>query len=197
MLNSALAIIQDEHRSLAAVMHGLKYLVREAREKGTKPDYKLLWAMIYYIEAFPQKLHHPKESAYLFKRLRERTGEADEVLAQLERQHEEGPENVKEMERALGHMEAGAADGFEAFAASVDRFADLMWNHMNLEEKVVIPLAKKHLTPVDWVEIAEAFGANGDPRFGVNPDHEFRDLFSRIVNLAPPPIGVGPLGEDA
>jgi hypothetical protein len=66
---------------------------------------------------------------------------------------------------------------------------------MNLEEKVVIPLAKKHLTPADWIEIAEAFGENGDPRFGATPDHEFRDLFSRIVNLAPPPIGVGPSGE--
>ena len=63
---------------------------------------------------------------------------------------------------------------------------------MALEEKVALPLAKKHLSAEDWSEIAEAFGATGDPRFGAKPDHEFRDLFTRIVNLAPPPIGVGP-----
>ena len=33
--------------------------------------------------------------------------------------------------------------------------------------------------------------------FGAEPDHEFRALFSRIVNLAPPPIGVGPSGTAA
>ncbi|MBM3392698.1 MAG: hypothetical protein FJY34_12125 [Betaproteobacteria bacterium] len=44
----------------------------------------------------------------------------------------------------------------------------------------------------DWVEIAQALGTNGDPRFGAEPDHEFRSLFSRIVNLAQTPIGVGP-----
>jgi len=192
MLNSALAILHDEHRSLAAIVHGLKYLIREVREKGAEPDFKLLWAMIYYIDAFPERLHHPKENAYLFAKLRQRTHEADEVLNELERQHLEGANHVRELEHALGYYEAGKPDGFINFAGAVERFAEETWNHMNMEEKVVIPLAKKYLTGEDWVEIAQAFGENGDPRFGEQPDHEFRDLFTRIVNLAPPPIGVGP-----
>lgn len=192
MLNSALAILHDEHRSLAAIVHGLKYLIREVREKGAAPDFKLLWAMIYYIDAFPEKLHHPKENAYLFSKLRQRTHEADDVLNQLERQHLDGARHVRELEHALGYYEAGKPDGFANFAGAVEKFAEETWNHMNMEEKVVIPLAKKYLTGEDWVEIAQAFGENGDPRFGEQPDHEFRDLFTRIVNLAPPPIGVGP-----
>ncbi len=195
MLNAALTIIHDEHRSLVAVVHGLKYLLREAREKSHPPDFKLLWAMLYYIDAFPQKLHHPKENAYLFARLRSRTHDADAVLDQLERQHVEGSRQVRELESALGYFEAGKPNGFDVFGAAVDKFAEDVWQHMNVEEKVVIPLAKKCLTAADWVEIAEAFGENGDPRFGAESDHEFRNLFSRIVNLAPPPIGVGPNGE--
>lgn len=192
MLNSALAILHDEHRSLAAIVHGLKYLIREVRENNNQPDFKLMWAMIYYIDAFPERLHHPKENAYLFARLRQRTHEADEVLDALEKEHIEGARQVRELEHALGYYEADKPNGFELFAAAVEKFADETWQHMNLEEKVVIPLAKKYLTPEDWVEIATAFGENGDPRFGAEPDHEFRNLFSRIVNLAPPPIGVGP-----
>lgn len=42
MLNSALATIHDEHRSLAAIVHGLKYIIREVREKGVAPDFKLI-----------------------------------------------------------------------------------------------------------------------------------------------------------
>lgn len=192
MLNTALTIILDEHRSLAAVTHGLRFIVREMREKDAEPDGKLLWAMLYYIDTFPQKLHHPKEDAYLFRRLKMRTRAADKAIMELEHQHRAGAEHVRALEMALGRYQAGAPGGREAFMAAAETFADEIAVHMALEENVVIPLAKQHLEPEDWVEIAQAFGENGDPRFGAEPDHEFRSLFSRIVNLAPPPIGVGP-----
>ena len=192
MLNSALAIIRDEHRSLAAVVHGLRYLVREINEGNSKPDFRLLWAMIFYLDEFPEKLHHPKENTYLFARLRQRTREADAVIAELESQHVVGARHIRELELALGHYEAGMPDGLEAFSAAVDKFADETMKHMALEESTVLPLAKEHLTGADWVEIGAAFSENGDPRFDTEADQECRDLFTRIVNLAPPPIGVGP-----
>jgi hemerythrin-like domain-containing protein len=192
MLNTALTIILDEHRSLAAVIHGLRFLLREMKEKGTEPDFKLLWAMVFYIESFPQKQHHPKENAYLFRKLKARTHEADAVVAELEQQHADGDRHVKELELALGRFEAGAPNGLEEFSAAAENFANEVVRHMALEENVVIPLAKQHLKPEDWAEIADAFGQNGDPRFDHESDQEFRHLFTRIVNLAPPPIGVGP-----
>lgn len=192
MLNNALAIIHDEHRALGAVLHGLRFLVREMQEKATAPDFKLLWAMVYYMDAFSERLHNPREDAYLFARLKERTHEADDIVATLERQHAESGEHIRQLELALGQLEAGATGGLQAFAQAAENLTEEAWQHMSLEEKTVIPLAKKHLTTEDWVGIAEAFGEHGDPRFGAKPDHEFRDLFTRIVNLAPPPIGVGP-----
>jgi hypothetical protein len=59
---------------------------------------------------------------------------------------------------------------------------------MNLESKVILPAAQKHLTAEDWAEIADAFAENGDPRFSVENDDEFRQLFARILNLAPGPV---------
>lgn len=192
MLNSALTIIHDEHRSLAAVIHGLRYLVHEMRTQDAKPDFRLLWAMIYYLDEFPEKLHHPKEEVYLFARLRQRTREADEIVAQLERQHQAGIRSVRNLELALGHFEAGMPEGLDRFSSAVDMFGEETLKHMAFEENTLIPLARKHLTAEDWVEIGAAFGENGDPRFDAGTDHECHDLFSRIVNLAPPPIGVGP-----
>jgi len=195
MLNRALAIIHDEHRSLGAVLHGLRFLVREMLAKQANPDFKLLWSMIYYMDAFSERLHNPREDTYLFARLKERTHEADEIIATLEHQHAEGADHLKHLEQALGQLEAGMPGSMEAFAKAAEAHIEEAWQHMNLEEKVAIPLAKKYLTPEDWISIAEAFGESGDPRFGTKPDHEFRDLFTRIVNLAPPPIGVGPAHE--
>lgn len=192
MLNSALSIIHDEHRSLAAVVHGLRYLVHDSQTKNSRPDFQVLWAMIFYLEEFPEKMHHPKENTYLFARLRQRTHDADAILAELEQQHSAGAQHVRDLELALGHYEAGKSDGLEKFSAAVEKFSDEILKHMALEESILIPLARKHLTAEDWVEIGAAFSENGDPRFDTGADHEYRDLFSRIVNLAPPPIGVGP-----
>jgi hemerythrin-like domain-containing protein len=192
MLNRALAIIHDEHRSLGAVLHGLRFLVREALEKGRELDFKLLWAMIYYMDAFSQRLHDPREEAYLFAKLMERTREADEIIARLKQQHADSAEHLRQLELMLGQLEAGVPGSLAAFASEVEQQVEDARQHMQLEEKTVIPLAKKYLTTEDWIAIAAAFGEHGDPRFGAKPEHEFRDLFTRIVNLAPPPIGVGP-----
>jgi len=182
---AALAVIRDEHRSLAAAIHGLEYLVREARDRSAQPQFPLLHAMVHYIKAFPEALHHPKEEAYLFRKLRSRTHEFDDTLDELARQHADGHVLVAELEGALAGYEADPAQGLPAFAAAVERFARTQWQHMSLETKVVIPAAQRFLTAEDWAEIETAFSQNGDPRFSVDTDEEFRQLFVRILNLAP------------
>ena len=179
------AIIRDEHRSLGAVIHGLEYLIREARGGKAQPRFLLLRAMVYYVKQFPEKLHHPKEDAYLFAKLRERTSEFNETLSELERQHVAGHQIVAELERSLSAYEADPATGLDAFAAAVKRFAEAQWQHMSIETKVIMPAAQKYLTAGDWAEIARAFADNGDPRFSIDADEEFRQLFTRILNLAP------------
>jgi len=180
-----LAIIRDEHRSMAAVIHGLEFLVRDARARGAPPSFPLLRAMLNYIKAFPEKLHHPKEDAYLFRKLRERTRELDGTLDTLEREHTEGHAVVDELDHSIAAYEADPERGFAPFAAAVERFATSQMQHMTLEYKVVLPAAQKHLTDQDWAEIGAAFGANGDPRFSVDNDEEFRQLFARILNVLP------------
>ncbi len=184
-IRAPLAVIRDEHRSLAAVIHGLEHLVRQAREGGAAPSFPLLRAMVYYIKAFPETLHHPKEDAYLFRALRARTHEFDATLDELERQHVEGHAHVDELERSIDAYEADPAGGLVRFAQAVARFATAQGEHMALEAKVIIPAARAHLTEADWTEIGVAFAGNADPRFSVDNDEEFRQLFARIMNLAP------------
>ena len=95
----AIHIIEDEHRSLAAVLHGLLYLVREIRDHGMKPPFDVLGAMVYYIDAFPERFHHPKEDGYLFLRLRARCPEARPLLDRLEAEHVAGAEKIRRSSR--------------------------------------------------------------------------------------------------
>lgn len=187
-----LAIIRDEHRSIAAVIHGLEFLVRRAREGGAPPPTGLLRAMVHYVKAFPETLHHPKEDAYLFRKLRARTHEFDATLEELERQHDEGHAIVADLEQSVAAYQADPDGGFMRFAAAVERFATSQMQHMALEMKVVLPAAQQHLTDDDWHEIGAGFAGNDDPRLAVDNDEEFRQLFARIQNLLPEPVGPAP-----
>ena len=48
-----------------------------------------------------------------------------------------------------------------------------------------------------FAAIDAAFEDHDDPLFGAQRSDDFRELFRRIVNLAPPPIGVGPPAHGA
>ncbi|WP_028997898.1 universal stress protein [Azohydromonas australica] len=180
----AVATIRDEHRSLASVLNALLQLLEEAQQTGRSPDLALAGAMLFYIERFPQRLHHPKEDEYLFRKLRERTNECDALIAGLERQHAEGDTLFGNLRQRLQALENGAPGAVSALMEAVKGFVQAQWRHMSAEEQLVLPAASRYLQPEDWTEIATAFGANGDPRFGADADESFAQLANRLHNLA-------------
>ena len=190
----ALNIIRDEHRSIAAVLHGMQHLVRQVSERKAKIDPKVFRAMLYYLDTFSERRHHPKEEVFLFDPLRRRGAGADALVAELEREHADGGASLRHVEQCLIRYEEGGEKEFPEFAQEVQRFANGYWEHMRKEEEHVFPLAEKLFTAEDWAAIDRAFGENVDPLERDRDEKNFRKLFSRIVNLAPPPIGVGPAG---
>ncbi len=188
----SIRIIQDEHRSMAAVLHGMLYLVHDIRDRGTEPNFDLFGAMIYYLDTVPERFHHPKEDKYLFWLLRIRHPAAAPLLDRLEAEHGVGAEMIRTLEQVLARYQHGGAAEFSAFLAAVEAYAEFHWKHMRAEEREVLPLAQKHLLAGDWEAIDAAFLGHNDPLFGVEAGAAHEAVFRRIVNLAPPPIGLGP-----
>lgn len=178
-MRPALSIIRDEHRTISAVLHALKDLAREAAEPGNAPPFDAMRAMVRYLDEFPERLHHPKEDD-LFARLVERAPQARPLAEALRAEHVEGARLIRELERAMLFFEDRRADG-AAFLRAVEAYAQFHWSHMRREEEELLPLAERHLLPADWRAVNEAFEANPD----------FEKLFTRIVNLAPAPVGLG------
>jgi len=189
-MKDPLRTLRNEHGSIAAVLHGLQYLARELRKPGVKPQLSVFRAMIHYIDAFPERFHHPKEDDWLFARLVARAPDTIALVDDLKREHVEGARMIRELEAALDRYEREAPAGADAFADAVDRFANFHWNHMRREEQQVLPLARQHLTDTDLEEIERAFESHGDPIADLR-ERDFDALFARIVSLAPAPIGLG------
>lgn len=180
--------IEREHRSLAAVLHGMLHLIREVRYAGAPLDKALLEAMLGYIDAFSERYHHPKEEAYLFERVGVRCDAALPLIAKLQAEHAEGAAMLEALHGTLARC-AGRGSEFDAFAAGAARYAAFHWTHMRAEEDELIPLATASLKGDDWRTVAEAFADHRDPLSGVDTGARFEALFKRIVEMAPSPIG--------
>lgn len=188
-MKNALDIIKSEHRALAAVLTALQAYVNDIVAGRYVPDFQLLAAMIEYITELPDKVHHPKEDQYLFVALRRRSAEAAAALDVLESEHRNVHHAWNAIAGALADFKNAGAAGAPTFKAAVDRYFDFQWQHMSKEETQVMPLAQRVLTPDDWTAIDAAFNANDNPWEG--PAGRYKALFTRIVSLAPAPIGVG------
>lgn len=191
----ALSIIRNEHRTIAAILHGMTYLVQEIRVKKKKIDPRVFHAMLYYLDTYSERMHHPKEDKFLFKAMRERSTEAEALIADLERDHAGGEAALRALAQALIRYEEGGEKEFAAFEREAESFVHNYRDHMRKEEDLLFPLARKVLTAVDWSILDVTFGENRDPLFAGNDTGDFEKLLTRIVNLAPPPIGLGPKAE--
>ena len=190
----AIRIIMDEHQSLAAIIHAIRLMIREVGAGRLAPDFKLFKAMVHYLDAYPEKRHHPKEDQFLFGPLKARTTEGADALARLEAEHGLAEARIQALDAALQGYAEGAPDGFEAFSDAFETYADFYRKHMLLEEREILPLLKRHFTADDWARANAGCQATPDPMSGTRTadgDEDFRRLFSRLVAATPAPLGLG------
>ena len=200
MTRPTLMVIRDEHSALSAVLRSIGLLLSEHRRRRTLPDFTVLRAMLFYIDEFPEKIHHTKESELLFPRVRQRSPEGAAVLDRLDADHAWSAARVRELEHELVAFEMmnDVPDGTArraAFEQAMDGYIDAYLEHIRTEEKVVLPLAEQVLTTADWAELDAAFMQNRDPLTRRCVDDAYQPLFKRILMTAAAPIGLGPAME--
>ena len=184
-------IILEEHSALSAMLRSILLLLAQHRRQGTLPDFATLRAMLFYVDEFPEKRHHRKESELLFPKLRARTPLSRHLLDRLDEDHARGERNIRDLEHALLGFEMMGLPRRDAFELAAERYVNFYHAHMAVEEEQILPLAERVLNEDDWANLDEAFGANRDPLTGHEPEAEYRALFTRIVGMVPAPIGLG------
>lgn len=186
-----LDIIRDEHRSIYAVLDGLRHLARLNFTGKAIIDPKVFRAMLNYLETYAERLHHPREDRYLFAAMRQFGPQAEAVIARLEREHAGGERALRDLDHKLASSEAAGERRFASFANGVEDFVRGYLEHMRREEEEAFPLALKLLTNNDWAAIDAAYAQDHDPFIARQQMRDLAEILDRIVRLAPPPVGVG------
>jgi len=181
---SARAIIDGEQRSLESVLQALRCYVGPLRHHRVRPDCEVFATILSYIETFADRFHHPKEDEFLFRALRDRTREADGVLLDLQHEHATGPAELSALKSALLRTRGGGDREVEDFALLLERYTTGQEDHLRKEDGIVMPLARRFLTPRDWEPIDLAFRANRDPFFGIGAHGTMGSLMRHAVAMA-------------
>ncbi len=137
----AIAIIQDEHRAITAVIEGLRHLVAEIAAGRMAADLRCWLQCSTTSRQFPERLHHPKEDDFLFARLRLRRPDAASLLDGLQREHAIGRERFDELKAMLGNVIVPTLPRCHRSPKRVERYSQFHWLHMRKEEDEVLPLA--------------------------------------------------------
>lgn len=194
-MTRALEIISNEHRSMWQLTVVLEELCKHCADPEHKPDAELFDMILDYIEQYVERVHEPKEEAYLYRAVLERSSEGNDMIAQFKREHAGTPEAVAGLRARLKTVVRDYPAGAAEFRQALEDYISMMRRHIMKEESDLFPLARKTLTDVDWDEINSAFADSADPSFGEEALVEFRLRMSRIVNQAPEPVGFGLLAE--
>jgi hemerythrin-like domain-containing protein len=190
-LPATLKILRDEHLALTALLRTLLLLIVQARTAHAAPDFGALRALLFYVEEFPEKRHHRKESELLFPKLRARTPLQRGLLDRLDEEHVRGEHRVRELQRDLNAYEFLGDAQRAHFEDAAQRYVDFYLTHMALEEREILPLAAQVLTAEDWQELDEAMAADADPLVAGGVEAPWDALYQRVVERIPAPLGLG------
>jgi hemerythrin-like domain-containing protein len=146
MLQTSIQIIHDEHNALSAMLRSIGMMMERGPGDERENFFDVLRTMLFYIDEFPERLHHPKESELLFPRVLRLAPEIAPVIAQLDREHTQGEATVRELQHLLLAWELVGDTRQAAFEDATKRFLASYLEHMQLEETVVLPAAKRLLS---------------------------------------------------
>ncbi len=192
MSRLAYQIITGQHASIAAVLRSLSMMVDNG--PGDEPErfFDVVRAMLFYIDEYPERHHHPKETKLLFPKLLRVAPQLAPIIERLDADHARGEDRVRELQHQLLAWELLGEERRPKFERSVREYIEFYLDHMRCEETELMAPTQELLTATDWAELDAAFQEDPDPLHTRAREPVFDRLFTRIVLTAPEPIGVGP-----
>jgi hemerythrin-like domain-containing protein len=173
--------LSQEHRNIEKLLAILEREL-EVFDRGDRPDYEVIRAVISYFEVYPEVYHHPQEDL-VFAKLRTRDAAAAAKVGDLAREHQKGAERLRRVAHAIDSVLADREVLRQNVDTIVRDFIEHERRHMMMEDRDFFPAALKALKPQDWTEIASAVTSREDPLFSDAAEARFDALRAHILQL--------------
>ena len=168
-----------EHVHMSMVMQVFKEQLG-AIECGEVVDTHVVYEVMDYMVTWPDRFHHPREDL-IYARVAEIDPGALDDVDTLQRDHDNTARVGRQLLKLIENWRSGEAAGSEVVTRGREYISHI-YEHMNVEEKLVFPKVEATLTPRDWFELSEDDKLRGvsDSVFGPQVQREFRNMARKI-----------------
>ncbi len=171
--------LRAEHRHMSTVMQLFAEQLKSI-EAGDLVDTHVVYEVMDYMVTWPDRFHHPREDL-IYGRVAEVDAKAADQVDTLQRDHDHTAKLGSGVLQDIRRWREGEVSG-AVVVKSGRAYIDHIYEHMNLEEKLVFPHIEAVLTIQDWRELAEddALEAVANPVFGPRVQREFRNMTRKL-----------------
>ncbi|EGQ8076309.1 hemerythrin domain-containing protein [Vibrio vulnificus] len=170
--------IRREHgyivRMLAILRHKVELL------KNEQPiNYSLVAEIVSYLSDHAEKVHHPKEDI-LYRHYLEHYG-AQRTIENLELEHKELAKKTAAFAEVVHMILNDAVVPQAMFIEQLETFISSQRQHLDIEERLILPLIAESFTTKDWQQVESQWLVNeDDPVFGETIADHYRQLAERV-----------------
>jgi hemerythrin-like domain-containing protein len=171
--------LRAEHRHMASVLQLFSEQL-SAIEVGELVDTHVVYEIMDYMVTWPDRFHHPREDL-IYARVAEVDANAADEVDTLQRDHDHTAKRGRQLLRDIGRWRGGDVSG-TVVVKSGRAYIDHIYEHMNVEEKVVFPRIEAALSLQDWRELArdDELRAVSASIFGPQVQREFRNMSRKL-----------------
>ena len=187
--------LSQDHRNMARLFDLLSRELKVFKE-GDLPDYDLIGNILDYCLHYPETYHHPMEDL-LFEKLRIRKPETTDAIGNLKKEHEKLSTLTWRFATAIGNVLEDEQLPRDWFMDVANDFLNYSRNHMQMEEVLFFPAARKNLTLEDWAGLEAAGRKGDDPLFGDEKHEIYKALYQEIMEWGKAGQGSPENGENA
>jgi hemerythrin-like domain-containing protein len=133
--------LSQEHRNIEKLLAILEREL-EVFDRGDRPDYEVIGAIISYFDLYPEVYHHPQEDV-VFAKLKIRDPAAAAKVGDLAGEHQKGAERLRRVAHAVENVLADREVLRQNFDTIVRDFIAHEKRHMMMEDRDFFPAALK------------------------------------------------------
>ena len=178
-MTEMIELLRGEHRDIEQLLNVLEDELK-VFDRGERPDYEVIEAIISYFQDYPDCCHHPKEDM-IFDKLKTRDPPAAKSIGDAEAEHRQETERLDRVARVVRNVLLDREIVRHTFSDVMRDFIDHQRVHMAMEERMLFPAAKNALRSEDWTEIDLKWQDKTESLFNVAMEEKCQSLRDRIL----------------
>jgi hemerythrin-like domain-containing protein len=172
-------ILADDHANMSALIDLLEREIDRLDAEG-HADVDMIAAVAEYLLEYPDRFHHPAEDLIL-ARLDERGAAPADAAHRLAEEHERIGRMARDLNEAAHAVASEQPIRRDAFVACVRDYIAALRRHMQMEDSLFFPLARRSLDAEDRAVLAARIPELDDPLFGTATRERYRRLGAALL----------------